>query len=290
MFNGFGSPIRGSVVSLEMHRLSPADANCFERTRDRLLAAMAAAEFQLAIAAAVLGIGLVCALLGVIVLFFPLNFGVALGGLERTTVDACNESLYNASWIVTAGTTTFPPRVDHPSVPTLTKWTTTGTGGKYVAYYCTPVQWWFNVLVKYLSFYFGYVNLLPVPWTFAILVHAFFNRPGFNDGRAHDGLDFYGRVTESLWFHLPLVDRKTIAMLNLLALLLQIPDCIFHMVFWQYLEIQLWPGILLTNLPLVGQLSMQLAAAVCALPTESNPSSSGSAPSLTTAAWPSTGS
>ena len=131
MFNGFGSPIRGSVVSLEMHRLSPADANCFERTRDRLLAAMAAAEFQLAIAAAVLGIGLVCALLGVIVLFFPLNFGVALGGLERTTVDACNESLYNASWIVTAGTTTFPPRVDHPSVPTLTKWTTTGTGGKY---------------------------------------------------------------------------------------------------------------------------------------------------------------
>lgn len=65
-----------------------------------------------------------------------------------------------------------------------------------------------------------------------------------------------------MWFHLPLQSRQRIAMLNLVALLLQIPDCLFHAcVFWEYLEIQIWPGMVLTNLPLVGQLTMQLAAA-----------------------------
>jgi len=207
----------------------------------------------------------------VIVLFFPLNMGVALGALSEITEDACDETRYNASWILAPGTDSMPPRIDHPSVPTLTGWTVQGfEGGKYVAYYCTPAQWWFNICCKYLSFYFGYVNMLPVPWTLSILIHSYYNRLGKDDEPPGEGVDFYGRPTESMWFHLPLKSRKTISMLNLIALLLQIPDCLFHaLIFWEYLEIQIWPGIVLTNLPLVGQLSMQVAAACLQVRAES---------------------
>ena len=161
MFSGWGSPIRGNVNERVLHRLSPDDASWIERLRDRWLARMASAELVLVGIAAVLGIFLVAALGGVIVLFFPLNFGTDLGSFSEITVDACDEAQYNASWILEEGTTSMPPRVDHPSVETLTGWTTMGTvGGKYVAYYCTEGQWWFNICCKYLSFYFGYVNML----------------------------------------------------------------------------------------------------------------------------------
>eukprot|EP00322_Chrysochromulina_rotalis_P010242 CAMPEP_0115835362 /NCGR_PEP_ID=MMETSP0287-20121206/4155_1 /TAXON_ID=412157 /ORGANISM="Chrysochromulina rotalis, Strain UIO044" /LENGTH=450 /DNA_ID=CAMNT_0003288817 /DNA_START=60 /DNA_END=1412 /DNA_ORIENTATION=+ len=263
MFSGWGSPVRASVNSDESHRLSPADAGWIERVRDWWLASMASVEHWLIAVAAVLGIALVAALGGVVVLFFPLNLGVNLGSMSEIVVEACNESRYNESWVLAPGTDSMPPRVDHPSVPTVNGWTTEGLeGGKYVSFYCTPAQYWFNICCKYLSFYFGYVNLLPVPWTLSILIHSYFNRPGLDDGIPSQGFDFYGRPTESMWFHLPLKSRKRIAMLNLIALLLQIPDCLFHAcIFWEYLEIQIWPGNVMTNLPLVGQLSMQVAAA-----------------------------
>ncbi len=264
MFSGWGSPVRGSVNAGDNYRISPNDASWAERLRDRWLSKMASVEHELIILAAILGIALVAALVGVIVLFFPLNLGVSMGAMSEIVVAACNESQYNASWILERGTDSMPPRVDHPSVPTLDSWTTQGLdGGKYVSYYCTPAQWWFNICCKvrhasnvrvttvapslqssapahaatrasisrvlqYLSFYFGYVNMLPVPWTFSILVHSYFNRPGYDDAPPEVGADFYGRPTESMWFHLPLRSRRRIAMLNLIALLLQIPDCLFQ--------------------------------------------------------------
>ena len=36
----------------------------------------------------------------------------------------------------------------------------------------------------------------------------------------------------------------------------------FHGIFYHYLEIQTWPGIFLTNMPLVAQLSLQIGAAI----------------------------
>jgi hypothetical protein len=138
MFSGWGSPIRGSVTSGESRRISPNDANCIERIRDQWLAKMASVEQYLIIIAAISGIALLAALGGVIALFFPLNLGVPMGSMSEVTVGACNESRYNSSWIIEHRTDSMPPRVDHPSVPTLTGWTTQGlVGGKYVSYYCT---------------------------------------------------------------------------------------------------------------------------------------------------------
>jgi hypothetical protein len=38
---------------------------------------------------------------------------------------------------------------------------------------CTDGQLWFNICIKVFTFVFSYINLLPVPWRFAILCDAY---------------------------------------------------------------------------------------------------------------------
>ena len=231
MFSGWGAPVRGSVNAAEVTRLSPPDATSIERFRDRWLIAMASVEGYLFVIAVVLTAGFISALVSVIVIFVWLNeWDTGYHWREHIRVDACREEQYNQSWIVEHGTAALPPRVDHPSVPTMQGWTTQGlVGGKYVATHCTHEQLWFEICIKYLSYFFGYINLLPVPWTFSTLANAF--RPR-REAVGKTGVDFYGRPTRSLWFHLPRIARKKIALLNLVALLLQVPDCLFHLLIF----------------------------------------------------------
>ena len=48
----------------------------------------------------------------------------------------------------------------------------------------------------------------------------------------------------------------------LVALIVQIPDCICHVIYWSYLAIQTWPGALITNIWLGIQIACQIAASV----------------------------
>lgn len=231
MFNGWGAPVRGSVTAEEIARLSPPDATLIERVRDRWLVAMASVEGPLIVIAVILTTGFISAIVSVVVIFVWLNeWDTGYHWREHIRVDACREEQYNQSWIVEHGTASLPPRVDHPSVPTMWGWTTQGlVGGKYVATHCTHEQLWFEICIKYLSYYFGYINLLPVPWTFSTMANSFFPR---KEAVGKTGVDFYGRPTRSLWFHLPRHSRKTIATLNTVALLLQVPDCLFHLLIF----------------------------------------------------------
>ena len=261
-FTGWGSPIRGAVSLFEFQDLSPKEANCIERFRDRWLAAMARFEMFFVFMAIFLGLSAVWAIVFVAVLFFPLNLGVPVGNLGTATVEACNISQYNESWILSPGDAVLPPRVAHIQHPI-------DVGeGDFVAHHCTPAQYWVNICFKTLSFYFGYVNFLPIPWTLSICVHAY--NP-HHISRDKIGVDFYGRNSDSLWFHLTNRRRRIIATLNLVALLFQIPDCLFHaVVYHTYLEISTWPGNLNTNWPLIGQLSMQITAAMIQSRGEAN--------------------
>jgi hypothetical protein len=173
---------------------------------------------------------------------------------SSTTNPRCNLSLYNASLILFAGDPQFPPRVDVPEA--ITHY---GIDTHWIAHSCTPAQYWFNVCIKYFSFYFTFVNALPLPWTFSIFFNAYSPR---SLARGKLGVDFYGRRTESLWFHLPIKARTTVANLTLFALIVQIPDCICHLIYASYVATQVWPGGLLTNIWLGLQLSCQLAASV----------------------------
>ena len=63
----------------------------------------------------------------------------------------------------------------------------------------------FNVCIKVIIILLGYINFLPLPWRVAIGVDAVFPpkaAPRASDDPPGVGLDFYGRPTEALWFHM----------------------------------------------------------------------------------------
>lgn len=98
---------------------------------------------------------------------------------------------------------------------------------------------------------------MPIPWTLSTFLHAFCPRDA---DAAKNGRDFYGRRSNSLWFHLPRKSRRWISGLMLFALIVQIPDAICHIYFSSYLMINTAPGVFWTNLWLALQVSCQIAA------------------------------
>lgn len=69
------------------------------------------------------------------------------------------------------------------------------------------------------SYYFLYINGLPIPWTLSTFMHAYFPRDA---NAAKQGRDFYGRKSKSVWFHLPRDARRRITALILVALVVQV--------------------------------------------------------------------
>ena len=92
-----------------------------------------------------------------------------------------------------------------------------------------------------------YVNFLPIPWRFAILVDAW----GDACAKKVDppGLDFYGRPTEALWFHIDRHQRAVIAFFLSLACWMHIASVGFQCYYWPYIETQTWPGVVAINVP-----------------------------------------
>ena len=230
----WGSPTRGQTDRAWIKPKSPTDATLWERQRDVWLAKMMYYENTLLTLTLVGGIGLLSFGAFIAVLFIPINFGVGMGSMTEIENSKCNISLYNESLILAQGTSGLPPRVDMPGM--VTEYGLPGMK-HWVAHWCTPAQWWFNVCVKYFSFYFCFVNALPLPWTISIWMHVHYPR---KKAKGKTGVDFYGVRTESIWFHLPVQTRRRVAWLNLIALIVQIPDGICRE----------WPRARITPLPL----------------------------------------
>jgi hypothetical protein len=114
---------------------------------------------------------------------------------------------------------------------------------------------------RYFTLYFTYVNFLPLPWTTAIFINS--QCPNQEVVKAGgSGVDFYGRPSESLWFHLPRKARRGIAFWLLFALVSQACAVVFHLYYFSYLAGQTWPGALLQNVWLVFQFGGQIRAGI----------------------------
>ena len=250
--NFWGNPVSTTIKgSLDVG--SPEDATCFERVRDFILAKMVLCSPYLLVVSALGALGLVCFGIFLLFLLFLVNFGVEAGDMTAYLYPECNSSAYNQSLVLSPTKPNYPPRIIGVGLDI-------NTFGQphYVQYYCTEAQKWFNICVKYFAFYFTYINLLPLPWTFSIFINATCPRKGAGGS----GVDFYGRPSESLWFNLPRKDRRAIAFWLLWAMATQICAAIFHIMWFEYLSGQTWPGAFLQNVWLPLQFVGQIAASV----------------------------
>ena len=265
--NLWGRPVRALINAEDAD--SPEDATCIQRTRDRWLALMLEPHAQglLLWLALIWAVAFFFFLAAVIVLIFPVVLHVPMGALTTVSVDACNVSQYNSSHVLSFGSLDHAPQVTREGLPPGAPSYTFGVKGGYVAEYCTPAQQLMNYCVKFFPFWNAYINTLPILWTISIVANAVSsNAVSPTDGKL--GVDFYGRDSESLWFHLPRKDRSRIAALLLLALCVQPPDAAFNMYYPSYMAAATWPAQFLTRFWLVFQVVCQVSASLIQMRAE----------------------
>lgn len=117
-------------------------------------------------------------------------------------------------------------------------------------------RWWFNTCVKVFVGLFSYINFLPIPWRLSCLWHVYCSRRP-----CHPGVDFYGRPTNALWFHLTVRTRQHISLGLNLAWVFHFVALATHLLFAEYIDSQYFPGVLYRNLPMVLSMLLQIGAA-----------------------------
>lgn len=69
--------------------------------------------------------------------------------------------------------------------------------------------------------------------------------------RGTDGVDFYGRPTDAVWFNVPRFARLRIVTLLMLNSILQFLHQSFHFVYYTYATITTMPGLVLLALTMI---------------------------------------
>ena len=65
------------------------------------------------------------------------------------------------------------------------------------------------------------------------------------------GVDFYGRPTEALWFHLPVHTRKIVAWCLNIGYVAHYVSLGIHIYYWEYWDTQGMPGAPAVNIPFI---------------------------------------
>jgi hypothetical protein len=65
------------------------------------------------------------------------------------------------------------------------------------------------------------------------------------------GVDFYGRPTEALWFHLPMHTRKIVAWCLNIGYVAHYVSLGTHIYYWEYWDTQGMPGAPAVNIPFI---------------------------------------
>ena len=239
-----------------LSQVAPIDAACLETARDAVLSwfaqrgvnrvflALAAIAFTLV---GVAGLIIAWAVLG-------LFMGVPNGW---THVDenclACAANVTNTS---IADVDLGPMEVPTCDAQTLAKGICPASCRGLA--YCTANQLIFNGCIKSFVIIFSYINFLPIPWRFAILHHAWCS----TRDQSEPGLDFYGRPTKAVWFHIPRPTRRKISLGLNLAYLFHFGSVAGHMVYFGFHAGQSLPGALSQNVPFVLSIMSQVTAVV----------------------------
>ena len=228
---------------------TPPDASCLEWCRDRVLSFFAhpvvsrvCAVLALLTCVAVVGFGLL-----ILWTICGLYFGLPSSWSE--TEPACALFLYVNGSRLADGPTDDPNVVIWQGIPRV--------HGMYVADFCNLNQRWMNRCVKAFVVLFSYINFLPIAWRLSILHHSW-----CSCRLVAEGLDFYGRPTGAMWFHIPVRTRRYVAILLNLAWVAHFVCLAMHAVYVEYIDSQTWPGAFAQNLPFALSIIFMVMAGV----------------------------
>ena len=165
-----GAPTNGSYA-LVAEMGTPPDADCTERARDTVLGFFIAQNTLFMVLAGISALVIV-------------GFGVAIGvfllsaiiGAEIFTLTdiypECANKTHSIELYLERNPGKFWTERDGVYAPA-THNKVDRVFGQGMHKVCTDGQLWFNICIKVFTIVFSYINLLPVPWRFAILCDAY---------------------------------------------------------------------------------------------------------------------
>ena len=165
-----GAPTNGSYA-LVAEMGTPPDADCTERARDTVLGFFIAQDTLFMVLAGISALVIV-------------GFGVAIGvfllsaiiGAEIFTLTdiypECANKTHSIELYLERHPGKFWTERDGVYAPA-THNKVDRVFGQGMHKVCTDGQLWFNICIKVFTIVFSYINLLPVPWRFAILCDAY---------------------------------------------------------------------------------------------------------------------
>ena len=224
---------------------TPQDADCAEQMRDRWLGWFVGLN-QLFLVFAVISMVLVIGFgIWITILMFNVMFGVNFWGLGDP-FDECSETSAIAAYMERNPDANRSALVFEPATTDMAYF----INGEWYVGHCTVGQFWFGMCIKAFVIIFSYINFLPIPWRISIASHVFTPICFRTRARPCDpGLDFYGRPTEALWFHLEVRTRRWIAFWLNLAWVSHFVCLATQLHYWSYMANQTMPGVLATMLP-----------------------------------------
>lgn len=114
----------------------------------------------------------------------------------------------------------------------------------------------FNVSVQCLTGLITWPAVISLPWRISNLIHIKCTHRNNLPGH-----DFYGKPTDSIWFHIPTGPRLCIVYLLISNSLTQFCNQASRIVFFSHEEAESWPGALFVNLFFFGGFAPAIGAA-----------------------------
>ena len=165
-----GAPTNGSYA-LVAEMGTPPDADCTERARDTVLGFFIAQNTLFMVLAGISALVIVGFGVAIGVFLLSAIIGVEIFTLTDIYPECANKThsieLYlerHPGQNFTEGVGSYAPAT-HNKVDRV--------NGQGMHRVCTDGQLWFNICIKVFTIVFSYINLLPVPWRFAILCDAY---------------------------------------------------------------------------------------------------------------------
>mmetsp|Transcript_8109 Transcript_8109/g.21196 ORF Transcript_8109/g.21196 Transcript_8109/m.21196 type:complete len:580 (+) Transcript_8109:72-1811(+) len=245
-----GAPTNGSY-DIAAEAGTPGDADCWERSRDQVLDYFVRMNTLFLVLAILSGLCLVGFGVTIAIMMLSAIFDVKLLGLTDIE-EKCASYEHTCELYVAQhpGANCSLLEYEPATFNMVDRINGEGMHGS-----CTEGQKWFNICIKVFTIIFSYINLLPVPWRIAILVDAISPKHREWDGvKAPDdavGVDFYGRQTEAMWFHLPIAARRNIAICLNIGWVAHYASLGAHLAYWKYWRTQVMPGLIAVNLPFI---------------------------------------
>ena len=222
------APLHASAEAL-VRKAAPSDATCLERFRDASLKTLAV----YASTKVFVGLTLVWGL--AVVVFGALYFFLIVGW-HSFPVLVCDDS-YNVTALADAlggiGGGAWPPFPPSPPPDP--------NCGK-----SPEANYYANISIQILTAQFSYILALTLPWRLANAHHLWCSHRA-----SSAGLDFYGRPTSGIWFHIKPRQRKVVVLLLNLNAAMQYATQATRFVWSSYDASQTMPGVLWINLTFV---------------------------------------